>query len=86
VSVFISTLDRGIDYFIVLVGVEALVGLQEHDSDLRHRLRESEAEVAALREDLARVSAEGTTGSRLAIRAHTALGGLDTDVNRQSWP
>jgi hypothetical protein len=78
VSVFISTLDRGIDYIIVLVGVEALVGLQEHDSDLRHRLRESEAEVAALREDLAWVSAERTTGSRLAIRAHTALGGLES--------
>lgn len=40
---------------------------QEHDSDLGHRLEESEAEVTALRKDLARVSAEITTGSRLAM-------------------
>lgn len=78
-SIFISTLGRGIDYIIVLVSVEALVELQEHDSNLRRRLKESEAEIAALREDLARVSAERTTGSRLAIKAHTV-------ADRQSWP
>ncbi len=83
---FISVLGRGINYIIVLVSVEALVERQEHDSDLRHRLEESEAEVTALREDLARVSAERTTGSHLAIKANTALGGLDTGANRQSWP
>lgn len=83
-SDFISILGGGIDYIIVLVSVEALVERQEHDSDLRHRLEESEAEVAALREDLARVSAERTTGS-LAIKAHTALGGLDTGATRRSW-
>jgi hypothetical protein len=59
---------------------------QEHDSDLGHRLGESEAEVTALREDLARVSAERTTGSRLAIKANTAQSGLDTGATRQSWP
>jgi hypothetical protein len=74
----------GIDYVIVLISVEALAERQEHDSDLRHRLEESEAEVAALREDLARVSSERTTGSRLTIKASTALGGLDTGENTGS--
>ena len=80
---FISILGEGINYFIVLVSVKALVERQGHDNDLRRRLEESEAEVVALREDLARVSAERTTGSRLAIKANTALGGLDTGANRQ---
>lgn len=80
---FISILGQDIDYIIVLVGVQALVERQEHDSDLQRQLEESEAEVAALREDLARVSAERTTGSRLGIKAGTALGGLDTDAIRQ---
>jgi hypothetical protein len=59
-QVSISILGGGIDYIIVLVSVEALVKRQEHDGhvDLRHRLEESEAEVAALREDLARISSE----------------------------
>ena len=83
---FLSILSKGIDYVIVLVSVEALVEQQEHDGDLRHRLEESEAEVAALKKDLARVSAERTTGSRLGIKAHIALGGLDTGASRQSWP
>jgi hypothetical protein len=81
---FISIFGEGIDYIIVLLSVQALVERQEHGSDLRHRLEESEAEVAALREDLARVSAERTTGSRLAMKANTALGGLDTGATRQS--
>ncbi|KAF8487712.1 hypothetical protein F5888DRAFT_122555 [Russula emetica] len=69
----------------ILVGVEALVERQEHDSDLRHRLEESEAEVTALREDLARVSSERTTVSRLAMKANTALGDSDKGATRQSW-
>ncbi|KAF8495804.1 hypothetical protein F5888DRAFT_1635480 [Russula emetica] len=85
-SVFIiSILGGGVDYIIVLVGVEALVERQEHDSDLRHRLEESEAEVTALREDLARVSSERTTVSRLAMKANTALGDSDKGATRQSW-
>jgi hypothetical protein len=83
---FISILGGGIDYIIVSVSVQALVERQEHDADLRHRLEESEAEVTALREDLALVSAERTTGSRLAIKANTSLSGLDTGATRQSWP
>jgi hypothetical protein len=86
VGVFIFTLGGGIDYIIVLVSVEALVRRQEHDNDLQHRLEESEAEVAALREELARVSADRTTGSRLVAKANTALGGSDRDLTRQSWP
>lgn len=61
-SIFISILGGGIDYIIVLISIEALVGRQGHDSDLQHRLGESEAVVAALREDLAGVSSERTTG------------------------
>lgn len=82
---FISILGGGIDYIIVLVSVQALVERQERDSDLQHRLEECEAEVAVLREDRARVSAERATGSRLAIKDNTELGGLDTGVARQSW-
>jgi len=59
---------------------------QEHDSDLRHRLEESEAEVAALREDLARLSAERTTESRLVIKANAVPGGLEPGATRQAWP
>ena len=86
VSVFVSILGGGIDPAVVLVSVEALVERQEHDSVLRHRLEESEAEVAALREDLAQVSAERMTVSRPAIKANTALGGSEIGTNRQSWP
>ena len=86
VSSFISIFGGVIDYTIVLVGVKALVERQEHDNDLRHRLEESEAEVAALREDLARLSAERTTGSRLAIKANTVPGGLEPGATRQAWP
>ena len=83
---FISVLGGGINYIIALVSVNALVERQEHDSNLRHRLEESEAEVAALREDLARVSAERTTGFRNAMKANTALSGIDTGATRESWP
>ena len=79
---FISSLGRGTDYIIVLVSVEALVERQEHDGDLRHRLEESEAEVTALRKDLARISAERAIGSCLAIKANTALGGLHAGATR----
>lgn len=84
-SFFISTIGRGTDYILVLDSVEALVERQEHDSDLRHRLEESEAEVATLREELARISAERTIGSCLSNKANTALGGLDAGATRQSW-
>lgn len=50
-----SIVSVGIDYIIVLVRAE----------DLMHRLEETEATVVALREDLARASAERTMGSTL---------------------
>lgn len=81
-------LGGGIERITVLVGIEALLKRQELDSDLRHRLEESEREVAALREDLARVSAQGVTDYHPSMKPNTAPCSSATGhgATRQSWP
>jgi hypothetical protein len=69
-------LVRGTEHFIVLEGVEAMVERQKLDRDLRHRLQDSEAEVAFLKLTCAtQHSIKEETGPSLPINPHTALDG-----------
>jgi hypothetical protein len=64
----VYVLVRGGDRFIVLGSVEAVVERLKLDSDLRHRLEESEANVHDLKTTLAKVSTRANT---VPINAHT---------------
>jgi hypothetical protein len=72
-------LVSGIEYFIVLVGVEALVRQHKRDSDLRRQLGIDEADITA---EYAQLSAEADT---CPINAHSELDGSDTGATPRSW-
>jgi hypothetical protein len=78
VSAYVFIPVEGIERFIVLEFVEELVEQREVISDLRRRLKASEAEVASLRLDSFLRSTKAGTGSGIPIDIYTALGGPDT--------
>jgi hypothetical protein len=77
VSVCVFILVRGIENFIVLVGVEAVVERLKLDSDVRDQLRETEACLRSLKADMAKLSTGAKIGSFLPINTHTTLGDSD---------
>jgi hypothetical protein len=84
VSVCEFILVGGIERFIVLVGLEAIVEQQMLDSDLRRQLEEANACVRLLKTDLAEMSTE-ETGSFLPINTHTTLSDSDTGATLHLW-
>ena len=77
-SICVFILVWSIEPFTVLEVVEGLVEQHAVDRDLRHQLKEKEAEVAFLKTKCIQDSTEAGTGSGLPIDTHTTLDGPDT--------
>jgi hypothetical protein len=75
VSVCVFIFVGGIERFVVLDVVEAMVERLKLDSDLRQELNEAEVYIRSLKTMLADVSTEGDI---FPINAHTMLGDSDT--------
>jgi hypothetical protein len=78
VSVCVFILVRGIEHFKVLVVVEELVEQHKVDSDLRNRLKETEAYADLLKAGLSDIN------SFLPINARTSIGDSDTGATLRS--
>jgi hypothetical protein len=75
VSVCVFIPVRGIEGFIVLVGVEAVVERLRLDSDVREQLKEAEANIHSLKAKLAKLS---TGADTVPINAYATLGESNT--------